>query len=156
MSFISSFFQKTAARFFTQDETAAIVEAVRRSELRTSGEIRVFVESKCRFVNPLHRAAELFFGYKMDLTADRNAVLVYIAMRDHQFAIFADEGIYREMGAEYWNAEAVKMMEAFKKESYADGIVSIVNDIGAVLQERFPYNEQTDKNELPDDILFGK
>lgn len=156
MSFISSFFQKTAARFFTQNETEAIIEAIRRSEMLTSGEIRVFIESKCRFVDPLYRAAELFFGYKMDLTKDRNAVLVYIAMRDHQFAIFADEGIYREMGADYWNKEAAKMMEAFKKESYAAGIVSIVNDIGAVLQERFPYNEHTDKNELPDDILFGK
>ncbi len=92
----------------------------------------------------------------MDLTADRNAVLVYVAMRDHQFALFADEGIYREMGASYWDVEASKMLMAFKKESYADGIVTIIRDIGEALKEKFPFDKMEDKNELPDEIIFGK
>jgi uncharacterized membrane protein len=91
----------------------------------------------------------------MNLTKDRNAVLVYLAMRDHQFAIFADEGIFREMGKDYWEAEATKMLQAFKKESYADGLVTVVNDIGKALKDHFPYDKMTDKNELPDEIIFG-
>jgi uncharacterized membrane protein len=156
VGFPFNFFSKQADRHFAPGEAERIVEAVRQAEMTTSGEIRVFVESRCRYVDPIHRAGEIFFSLKMDLTDDRNAVLVYVAMRDHQFAIFADEGIYREMGAAYWNAEANKMLQAFKMESYADGIVTIVQDIGQALKEKFPYNRVEDKNELPDEIIFGK
>jgi hypothetical protein len=36
--------------FFTDEEKQSIVEAVRNAEQRTSGEVRVFVESRCRYV----------------------------------------------------------------------------------------------------------
>lgn len=156
MGLFSGLFSKSAARHYAPGETEKIVEAIRKAEQKTSGEVRVFIESHCRYVDPLYRAAEIFFGLKMDLTDQRNGVLVYVAMRDHQFAIFADEGIYREMGKDYWNSEAGKMLDAFKRESYADGIVSIVEDIGDALQNHFPYDNKGDKNELPDEIIFGK
>lgn len=150
-----SLFKKSAEALFTDSEKQRIVEAIKQAELRTSGEVRVFIETRCRMVDPIDRAAEIFFGLRMDETAERNAVLVYVAMRDHQFAIFADEGIYKEMGAAYWNEEAAKMLKAFKTESYAEGIVTIIDDIGHALQDHFPYDRKGDKNELPDNIVFG-
>lgn len=156
MGLFSNLFSKDAARYFSPEESELVVQAVREAERQTSGEVRVFVESRCNYVDPIHRAAELFFGLKMEMTDQRNAVLVYLAMRDHQFAVFADEGIYREMGADYWNAEAAKMLDAFKKESYAEGLVTVVKDIGEALKTHFPYDRLQDKNELPDDIIFGK
>jgi uncharacterized membrane protein len=60
------------------------------------------------------------------------------------------------MGAEYWNHEAKKMLGAFKKNSYAEGLLTVIEDIGLALQHHFPYDHQGDKNELPDDIVFGK
>jgi len=157
VSLFSSFLgKKNASRYFSVQETEDIVAAIREAERQTSGEVRLFIESRCRYVNPINRAAELFFGYKMDLTNERNGVLVYIAMNDHQYAIFADEGIYKEMGDAYWNEEATKMLSAFKKESYAEGIVTIIGDIGEALCSHFPYITKGDKNELPDEIIFGK
>ena len=155
MKFPFNIFSKSAERHLAPGEAERIVEAVRLAERQTSGEVRVYLESRCRYIDPLYRAAEIFFGLQMDNTDERNAVLVYVAMRDHQFAIFADEGIYKEMGKEYWNAEASKMLEAFKQESYADGLVTIINDIGEALKDHFPYDSKGDKNELPDDIIFG-
>ncbi len=32
----------------------------------------------------------------------------------------------------------------------------VVHDIGAALKYHFPYDRQTDINELPDDIVFGR
>jgi uncharacterized membrane protein len=64
--------------FFSFNEKERIIEANRQSEQQTSGEIRVYTESRCRFVDPLDRAAEIFWGLKMDLTKDRNGVLVYV------------------------------------------------------------------------------
>lgn len=155
MGILSNIFSRSAEKHFAPGEAERIVAAIREAERMTSGEVRVFVENRCRYVNPLNRAAEIFFGLKMDMTDERNAVLVYVAMRDHQFAIFADQGIFREMGEAYFNDEASKMLEAFKKESYADGLVTIVQDLGKALKDHFPYDTKGDKNELPDEIIFG-
>jgi uncharacterized membrane protein len=142
--------------FFTAEEKGRIVNAVRDAERMTSGEVRVFVESKCRYMDPLDRAAEIFFNLEMDETDDHNAVLIYVAVKDRQLAVFGDEGIHKKVGAEYWNAEVKKMIDKFKDKSYADGIREVVMDIGTALNTHFPYNNDTDKNELPDDIVFGK
>lgn len=140
----------------TQTQTAIIEDAVRAAEKKTSGEIRVFVESHCRFVDPLDRAKELFQEINMAETANRNAVLVYVAIKDRQLAIFADEGIYQKAGTGYWNKAVALMLHHFNKNDYASGIATVVTETGDLLQTHFPYDGNTDKNELPDDIVFGR
>jgi uncharacterized membrane protein len=147
---------KRSKKFFTEEEQELIVEAVREAEHRTSGEVRVFVERRCRYVYAIDRTVEIFEQLKMDQTKDRNAVLVYVAIKDRQLAIFGDEGIHKKVGDEYWAAEVVKMIKAFNRENIADGIAQCVKDIGIALHEHFPYDKATDKNELPDDIVFGR
>ena len=142
--------------FFTEDEKLQIIEAVRNAEKMTSGEVRVFVESRCSYMDAIDRAKEIFADLKMYETSDRNAVLVYVAMKDKQLAVFGDEGIHSKLGNEYWNTEVRKMISKFNKENYAEGIKEVVKDIGEALTQLFPYNNDIDKNELPDDIVFGK
>jgi len=132
-----------------------VLHAIRNAEKQTSGEIRVYIESHCKYVNPMDRAGEIFFSLKMDQTKDRNGVLVYIALRDRQLAIFGDEGIHREVGKEFWEKEALQMIAQFRSDNYAEGIANVVTDIGEALKTHFPYEGDTDKNELPDDIVFG-
>ncbi len=154
MSFLS-IFKKKENEFFSDQEKELIVTAIKSAELRTSGEVRVYVESKCEYVDAIDRALEIFAGLKMYETADRNAVLVYIALKDHQLAIFGDEGIHQKVGTQFWNAEVVKMLQHFNKQNFAEGIAEVVKDVGEVLVHHFPYDKSTDKNELPDDIVFG-
>ena len=153
MSLFSIFKKKD---LFDPEEKLRIVEAVRNAERMTSGEVRVFVESRCSYMDAIDRAKEIFAELKMNETADRNAVLVYAALKDRQLAIFGDEGIHNKLGNEYWRAEVKKMIDNFNKENYADGIIEVVADIGEALTQLFPYHKDTDKNELPDDIVFGK
>jgi uncharacterized membrane protein len=147
-------FVKKKKEFFTPDQQKQMVEAIQRAEKNTSGEVRVFVESRCKYVDAVDRAREIFFSLKMHATKDRNAVLLYIALDDHQLALFADEGIYQRLGADYWNKEVRKIIAAFTKDDYTGGICAVVNDIGEALKTEFPY-ERSDKNELPDEIIFG-
>jgi len=142
--------------FFTAEEKKRIVDAIREAEKRTSGEIRVFVESHCRYVDPLERAAEVFFSLEMDETKDHNAVLVYVAMKDRQLAVFGDKGIHEKVGTDYWRKEVELMISKFNSENYGEGISQCVLDIGEALHHYFPYDQDTDKNELPDEIVFGK
>ncbi|XVJ66276.1 MAG: TPM domain-containing protein [Lacibacter sp.] len=153
MSFLSRLFP--AKPFFTDEEEQRIVAAIRAAEKRTSGEIRVFVESRCSYVDAVDRAAEIFFGLKMEQTEDRNGVLLYIATKDHQLAIYGDKGIHEKVGTAFWNKEVQKILSEFSKQNFADGIVTVITEIGEALVTHFPY-ENEDRNELPDDIVFGR
>ena len=138
------------------EETSMIVDAIRLAEKKTSGEVRVYVESHCRYVDPLDRAAQVFYSLEMDKTEKRNAVLVYVAVKDQQLALFADEGIYTKAGKGFWNAAVKAMLEHFNSRNYGKGISFVVTEIGDALQTNFPYDGTTDKNELPDNIVFGR
>ena len=148
-----SFFNKQ--QYFTAEQQQQMVEAINEAEKNTSGEVRVFVEGKCKYMDAVDRAREIFVSLKMDKTKDRNAVLLYIAVKDKQMAVFADEGIYQRLGKEYWNNEVNKIIAEFKKDNHTQGICTVVKDIGEALKAEFPYDKVGDKNELPDEIIFG-
>ena len=48
------------------------------------------------------------------------------------------------------------MITHFRENHYADALVEVIMDVGEALYIHFPYDRQTDKNELPDDIVFGQ
>jgi uncharacterized membrane protein len=147
-----SFFRKKP--LFSKLEQRMIVAAIKDAERCTSGEIRVYVEKRCSYMDALDRAVEIFQQMNMQATRERNAVLVYIAIKDHQLAVFGDEGIHQKVGSEYWYKEVGKMIKDFNRENYAQGIAGCVEDIGQALQHFFPFTEK-DENELSDEIQFG-
>lgn len=148
------FFRKK--EFFSVADKAQIVDAIRAAEKETSGEVRVYVESKNPFVDPIDRAAQIFYKLKMQETDHRNAVLLYIAMDHKELALFADEGIYQKTGEEYWNNAVKRMISQFTRDNISNGIEQCVKQIGQTLKEKFPYIPTEDKNELPDEIVFGQ
>ena len=149
-----SFFKKKD--LFTPAENDRIVAAIRNCEKSTSGEIRVFIEQKNPLVSQLERAAVIFNELKMYETADRNAVILYIAVKHKEVALFGDEGIHNAVGSAYWQQEVQLMLTHFREGDLVGGIEKCVLDVGRVLSEKFPYRADIDKNELPDEIVFGK
>ena len=142
--------------FFTVEENERIVSAIRQAEKRTSGEVRIFIETKNPLVDPLERAAYIFSKLKMEETDHRNAVLLYMATKHKELALYGDKGIHEKVGTAYWQQEVKMMMQHFSENHLVDGIVKCLNDIGETLAEKFPYIPTEDKNELPDEIIFGK
>ena len=143
-------------KILTTQQNESIVQAIRNAEMRTSGEIRVFMESHCKYVDAMDRAQEVFWNLKMNQTEDRNAVLLYFAVSDHQFAIYGDEGIYLKTGAVYWQTLAAEVSAHFRNQEFAKGIESCVQYLGEGLHHFFPFDRTTDHNELPDNIVFGQ
>ncbi|WP_372936792.1 TPM domain-containing protein, partial [Seonamhaeicola sp.] len=72
--------------FLSASEEEEIVEAIRKAELNTSGEIRVHIE-KTANGDATNRALEVFHSLKMDNTKDLNGVLIYVAVEDKNFVI---------------------------------------------------------------------
>lgn len=140
--------------FFNVQEKEQIASAIKQAEKQTSGEIRIFIENKCKG-EVLDRAAFLFAELKMHETELRNGVLFYLAFSDKKFAIIGDAGINQKVENNFWDEIKVSMLEHFGKHEFASGLAKGIGMAGDALKKYFPYTDG-DKNELSDDIVFGK
>ena len=138
--------------FLTEDEEKRIVDAIASAENRTTGEIRVHIEFKCR-KDPLERAKKVFHLLEMDQTKARNGVILYIATDDRKVAIYGDVAISEKVENNFWQDEIDTLTSKFKENLFAEGIEIVVGDIGEKLREFFP-GRGKDSNELSDEITF--
>lgn len=143
-----------ASKLFTDDQQKQITDAIKQAELNTSGEIRVHIENNCK-IDVLDRASEIFRQLKMHKTEQRNGVLFYVAIDDHKFAILGDAGINSKVPEDFWTEINATVIALFKQENYTEGLFRGIDMAGKQLKEHFPY-QSDDKNELSDEISFGK
>ena len=123
--------------FLSAEDNKRIVEAIKSCEQLTSGEIRIYMESKNPLVSTLERATEIFTNLQMHTTKQRNAVLLYVAVKDREVALFGDEGIHQQVGTDFWNNQIAQMISHFKENNLTDGIVKCIAEVGSVLVEKF-------------------
>ena len=139
--------------FLTKTEEKEVVEAIRMAEENTSGEIRVHIEKETS-IAPIDRAVEVFTMLKMENTKDRNGVIIYVAVKSKQFAIYGDQGINEKVADDFWNSTKDIMLNHFKngnnKQALVDGILSA----GQQLKQYFPHQDD-DVNELSNEISKG-
>ncbi|HEX5171746.1 MAG TPA: TPM domain-containing protein [Cyclobacteriaceae bacterium] len=142
-----------ARKFFSRDDQQRITQAIFEAEKNTSGEIQVHLENTCK--KPvLKRALEIFKTLNMHKTAQRNGVLIYLAIEDHKFAIIGDAGINEKVPHDFWDSTKEHMEKLFREGRFTDGLVDGIRMAGEQLGTHFPYSKD-DKNELPDEISFG-
>lgn len=139
---------------FTQEEQDKIVQAIGLAESRTSGEIRLVVEHKLKGDSSVDRATYFFEKLDMDKTVQRNGILIYIAIDDHEFAIIGDSGIHKKVGDNFWDTVKEHIFEHFRRGDIAAGLIAGIKEAGEQLEHYFPKSED-DINELPNDIHFG-
>lgn len=140
-----------AADYFTDERLAEIGAAIKQAEKTTSGEIRLYVEDKCK-EDVLDHAAFLFGELNMHKTDLRNGVLFYLAMQDKKFAILGDGGINAKVEDDFWDHIKEEMVSHFKEGQFAVGLEKGIEMAGKALAEHFPY-QKDDVNELSDDII---
>ena len=139
----------------TPAQEEALVAAIKQAELRTSGEIRLHLETKCSTPEPLDRAAQVFAELKMHQTKLRNGVLFYLAWQSRQFAVIGDAGINSAVPDEFWELVKETVIEHFRQEHYVQGLERGIRLVGEQLHTFFPYDAATDINELDDNISYG-
>ena len=140
--------------FLTPAQEEQIKAAIAKAELLTSGEIRLYIESKCKG-EVLDRAAFIFSELGIHKTKDRNGVLFYLAYRDRKFAILGDAGINTKTGPDFWDEIKKAVESKFREQNFCGGLEQGITMAGEALRSYFPY-EEGDKNELPDEIAYGK
>ena len=141
-----------AITILNREEDRRVVEAIKQAERNTSGEIKVHIENRCKG-NVEERSLVVFNKLKLNETKLRNGVLIYLAVRDHKFAILGDEGINNVVGQGFWNDVKDLMLSHFKENRFAEGLEQGIQRCGEKLKTYFPY-QSDDINEIPDDISY--
>lgn len=140
-----------------KEDADVVVDSIRKAEAMTSGEVRVFIESRCEYVNAVDRAWKVFAKLQMQATKERNAVLVYMALLDRQIAIIGDEGIHQKVAEQdFWKEELETLKSFCKNGNIKEGLSTVVLEIGVALGQYFPPRTDEDHNEIPDEIVFGQ
>jgi len=142
--------RRRSSEFLGPEAEARLLAAIRRAEARTSGEIRVHVDARCKG-DPLQAARRQFVRLGMSATALRNGVLFYVAPRERKFAILGDEEIHRHVGEAFWNSLRDLLSASFAAGKFADGLAEAIDAVGEELARAFP-RQEGDVNELPDVI----
>jgi uncharacterized membrane protein len=136
--------------FLSKKDEEEIIEAIKQAERKTSGEIRVHIEAHTD-EDHFDHALKVFEQLEMHQTAERNGVLIYIAVNDHQFVILGDEGINQVVPADFWNKTRDVIQSQFRQGNFKQGIIDGIHQAGKELKLHFPYQEN-DTDELSNEI----
>lgn len=139
--------------FLTPAQEDKIVQAIWDAEKKTSGEIRVHLETSSP-KPAVERAKELFHLLKMDNTKEGTGVLFYVAVADRSFAILGDHGINAQVPPNFWESVKNVLQTHFKKGEFCKGLINGIHMAGEKLQAHFPW-EADDENELTNEISKG-
>ena len=143
----------SAKDFLSDKGKADILVAISDAESRTSGEIRLHVETRCKG-DVLDRAPSVFATLGMHKTELRNGVLFYLAAGDRKFAILGDGGINAAVPDGFWDEVKDTVITGLAHGKAGEGLAAGIRLAGEQLSTHFPVADD-DVNELSDDISFG-
>jgi uncharacterized membrane protein len=139
-----------------------LADHVAGSELRHTGEIRIYVEAGLplsylwRNASPRERAIAMFGKLGVWDTEQNNGVLIYLLLADRAIEVVADRGLSRHVPPEQWRQITQGMAQAFAAGRYEDGLKQAIDAVGAELARHFPATPgAANANELPDEPVLG-
>lgn len=132
-------------------QLALIRKSITEAEKKTSAEIRVLIEEKCKG-SVLDRSAYAFRKLKMHKTRYRNGTLIYVSVKDKQCAIIGDYEINRLVEKDFWKTVLDEMIVFLSAGQLTEGIIHAVQRLADKLAEHFPANNNN-PNELPDEVV---
>jgi uncharacterized membrane protein len=135
-------------------EEQRIVAAIEAAERVTSGEVRVHLNDTCSG-DPLRDAQKQFQKLGMHRTAERNAILFFIALESHKFAVVGDSGIHAKVGQSFWEGIRDHMVPELKEGRWVGALELGIAEAGRALAEHFPHQGSKDRDELSNEVSRG-
>ena len=159
------FDESTVRRTIPTDMRERLLQRVRASEQRHSGEIRIYVEAGLPASYLLRRVAisdairqralTLFGKLRIWDTEHNNGVLIYLLLAERAIEIVADRAINRHLSPQQWQAMITRMGSAFRQGNFEEGLTQALEEISTVLVQHFPLDPGSpNPNELPDTVLL--
>jgi len=142
---------RKAAAFFDGLDRPAIVEAIKRAESKSVGEIRVHLHHG-PVRDALKAAQAAFKRLGMEKTAHGTGCLLFLAPESRAFAVVGGTGIHEKVGDGFWVEARDAAQTLFADGKFTEGIVTAVDKVGDALAMFFPKRGPADTNELPDEV----
>lgn len=139
-------------RFFSPEDEQRIVLAIEKAEQSTSGEIKLHIQNKMRFDDPLDEAKYCFKALKLNKTKARNAVLFFFSPEGRKLAVYGDQGINLVVPEGFWDEIIQHMISQFKQNQFVEAFEWGISQCGEKLSTYFPHQGQHDKNELGNEV----
>jgi putative membrane protein len=98
------------------------------------------------------RAIEQFLVQNLHTTLGRTGVLIYVSIAERYAEVIADDGIYRKVTPEVWDALIAALTVNIGRGAHVEGFVAAIETCGAILAEHFP-PETGDRDELPNHLI---
>ncbi|MCF3651486.1 TPM domain-containing protein [Synoicihabitans lomoniglobus] len=137
--------------FNEQLDHPRIEAAIAAAEMKTSGEIRVVLQAG-PVEDATASAAQEFAHLKMHRTAERNAVLFFVAPEARKFAVYGDEGIHQKCPPNFWTEVAAAMEKHFRADDPTTALVEGITRAGNLLVAEFP-RQSDDVDELSNKVV---
>jgi uncharacterized membrane protein YgcG len=139
-------------RLLSLEDQKRLLEKIGEIEARSSGEVRLHLTDR-PVRDALESARKAFVSLGMTQTRLRNGVLVFLSLPSRAFAVVGDEAVHSVAGPEYWEKLRDGAVQRFSAGEFAEGLLSLLQQVEEVLVEHFPHQEG-DVDELPDEISF--
>jgi uncharacterized membrane protein len=140
-------------KLLSDGEKEQIVQTIKNAESKSSGEIRVHIEYRCR-TEPLKRAKEVFEKLGMTNTKEKNGALIYVAVGDRKLAVIGDSGINSKVSPDFWHQVKEQIKGELARGQFHWGICLGIELIGEKLKEFFPHRPD-DVDELSNEPSLG-
>ena len=98
------------------------------------------------------RAVQLFRVGTESRTDGRTGILLYLSTMEHRAEIVADSAIADKVEPARWAEAMAALIDEVKEDRPTEGMISAVEQIGAILAEHFP-KSAGNPNELPDRLI---
>ena len=136
--------------FFNEEEKVQLIQAIQKAEQLTSGEIRVHLAHRSN--HPIFEEAKIVFE-KMGMTntKEKNGILFFLSLKDHQFVILGDRGIHDKVHEQFWKEIRDEVILHFKREKFLEGLVAGIQKCGEKLAKYFP-RKTNDRDELSNQV----
>jgi uncharacterized membrane protein len=132
-------------------DVAAVEQAIRAAERRTSAEIRVAIARSWFWGDARASAERAFRKLGVANTRARNGVLIFVAPSRHKVAVIGDVGVHAKVAPDLWSAVVDRMIADFRRGDRTAGLVAAVELLGNTLAALFP-SGAGDVNELADTV----
>jgi len=139
--------------FFSKEELDRILQAVKKAETLTSGEIRVVLRDACDpDLSTKDQALIDFRKYGLNKTRDKTGVLIMVVLQFRRVEVLADQGINDQVPEGYWDGIVWTITNSFKEGKSCEGICNAVEAVGQMLAEKFP-RKPDDTDELSNEPI---
>ncbi|MCU0327391.1 MAG: TPM domain-containing protein [Chitinophagales bacterium] len=139
--------------YLKKRELKRLVSNIQDLESKTNCELRIHIDKRLNTSNSLYEAKRVFKKYKMYETKERNGILLYIAIRINQIAIFEDIGLSKILSEDFLRQSIDKVMPKFKAGKYCNAIEEIIEIIAPKVIQAYPKTSEN-QNELSNEISF--